>query len=96
MAKKKINSTHVDMDDAAPAEPVTVIESAEPEAEEAARVAAMAESDAPVAETEHLEPGEIIRGKHEEPVYSFRVGDVSYHHTRNAADGRWIYAPIRT
>ncbi len=41
---------------------------------------------------EPLIEDEVIRDEREQ---SIRIEDVVYHHTREAADGRWIYRPLR-
>lgn len=41
---------------------------------------------------DRLEPGEIIRDEREQTL---RIEGVLYHHVREAADGRWIYAPVK-
>lgn len=50
---------------------------------------------APEPTPEPLNKGEVIAEPGAEPVYSFKIGDVTYHHIRNASDGRWIYAPTK-
>jgi hypothetical protein len=41
---------------------------------------------------EELEAGEIIRDGRE---YLIRVDGATYHHVRDARDGRWIYAHLK-
>lgn len=47
----------------------------------------------PVEPVDRLDTGEVIRKEKEQTI---RIDGKVFHHVREALDGRWIYAPLKS